>query len=393
MSAEISDASQSVRDLLLDKVAGIASLLNAQIADEESKARLSKQTYSALYDSGLFGMKLPKTLGGFEADLVTQFEVLEALAKINSSAAWCTMVGATSLGLPGAFLPEAGVAKMFAGGVVPRGAVVIMPTGKAQSVTGGYKLSGRWSFASGVEHAEWVSAHVMAVAPSGTEPTLHMFSFPASEITIHDTWHVLGLRGTGSCDISVEDLYVPEGLTWQVGVQPPQRGGPLFQLGIPAFVAYEHAAFALGVARNALDEFTQTAREKKRGYGPDASGLGDRHTVQRFIGRSDLKLRAARQLAMALNDQAMNSIESGVAINNQLNVELRSVACYCTEVGAEIVAEALRHSGAGAIYEKSNMQRYLRDINVAAQHLMVSDISYELLGKSLLGYPNVPPMG
>ena len=378
---------------MLDKVAGIASLLNAQIADEESKARLSKQTYSALYDSGLFRMKLPKTLGGFEADLVTQFEVLEALAKINSSAAWCTMVGATSLGLPGAFLPEAGVAKMFAGGVVPRGAVVIMPTGKAQSVTGGYKLSGSWSFASGVEHAEWVSAHVMAVAPSGTEPTLHMFSFPASEITIHDTWHVLGLRGTGSCDISVEDLYVPEGLTWQVGVQPPQRGGPLFQLGIPAFVAYEHAAFALGVARNALDEFTQTAREKKRGYGPDASGLGDRHTVQRFIGRSDLKLRAARQLAMALNDQAMNSIESGVAINNQLNVELRSVACYCTEVGAEIVAEALRHSGAGAIYEKSNMQRYLRDINVAAQHLMVSDISYELLGKSLLGYPNVPPMG
>ena len=90
---------------------------------------------------------------------------------------------------------------------------------------------------------------VMVQAEPNAEPALYMFSFPASEVTLHDTWQVLGLRGTGSCDISVDQLFVPEEMTWQVGVQTPQRGGALFELGIPAFVAYEHAAFALGVAR------------------------------------------------------------------------------------------------------------------------------------------------
>ncbi|MGR8950620.1 MAG: acyl-CoA dehydrogenase family protein, partial [Gammaproteobacteria bacterium] len=383
---------QSTKEFLLSQVAGIRDTLAAQITEEESCACLSKVSSDALYDAGILKMKLPKSLGGYEADLVTQFEVLESLASINSAAAWCAMVGATSLGMPGAFLPEGGVKKMFANGVAPKGAIVIMPTGKAAPVDGGYQLSGTWSFASGVHHAQWISAHVMVTKKPGTEPSLHMFSFPAAEVKIHDNWHVLGLRGTGSCDISVENLFVPADCVWEVGVQAPQRGGALYKLGIPAFVAYEHAAFAVGVARKALDSFILTARTKKRGYGPDARGLGDRHTVQRFIGRSDLALRAARQLAIELNQRAMDTVESGDIISAELATEIRAVATYCTEVSESIVNEALHHSGAGSIYEKSDMQRYLRDINVAAQHLMVSDISYELLGRYHLGETDISPM-
>ena len=392
MHSQVIDSMQSTREFLLGQVDSIHDTLAARIGEEEAAARLSKASSDALYDSGILKMKLPKILGGYEADLVTQFEVLKKLAGINSAAAWCAMVGATSLGMPGAFLPDGGVKKMFKDGVIPKGAIVIMPTGTAEPVDGGYCLNGHWSFASGVHHAEWVSAHVMVKNDAAAEPTLFMFSFPASELQIHDNWQVLGLRGTGSCDISVKDLFVPDDCVWEVGVQMPQRGGALYKLGIPAFVAYEHAAFALGVAEQALRSFTLTASNKKRGYGPDAKGLGARHTIQRFIGQSDMALRAARQLAVELNQKAMDVIETGQEISTELAIEIRAVATYCTEIGESIVGDALRHSGAGSIYEKHDMQRYLRDINVAAQHLMVSDISYELLGRYRLGDVNISPM-
>jgi alkylation response protein AidB-like acyl-CoA dehydrogenase len=382
-----------VRNKLLAAVDRIRDLLDAENEAQERNAELSRASSNALYEAGILKMKLPAVLGGFEADLVTQFEVIEALSTISPAAGWCAMVGATSIGMPGAFLSDAGIAQMFADGDVPRGAILIMPSGQATPVAGGFRLSGRWAFASGVQHAQWVAAHgLMRVTPDAP-PLLHMFVFPASSITIHDNWQVLGLRGTGSCDISVEDIFVPAELAWDVAAQPPQRGGALYRLGIPAFVAYEHAGFATGVARRALDTLTKLAIEKKRGYGPGALSLADRPAVQRLLGHSDLRLRAARALAVDLNQQAMDVVERGETPSARLALELRSSACYCTEVALDIVNQAFRYAGAGAIFESSVMQRCLRDINVAAQHLMVSEIAYELLGKTHLGFDDVQPMG
>lgn len=381
------------REALLAAVADISATLRAAIDDEERERQLARSSSDALYASGVLHMKLPAVLGGGEADLVTQFEVLEAVTRVSPAAGWCSMVGTTSVGMPGAFLPDAGVEQMFAGGRIPRGAILIMPSGRATSVDGGYRLTGRWAFASGVQHAEWVSAHGLVTPDGGGDPALHMFVFPASEMTLHDNWQVLGLRGTGSCDISVDDIFVPDALCWNVAEQPPQRGGPLYRLGIPAFVSYEHAAFACGVARAALDELTTIALKKKRGYGPGAGGLADRGVVQRLIGRGDLALQAARALAVKLNGQAMAAINRGESIDSRLALELRGSAVYCTEVATDIIGDAFRVAGAAAVYEGSAMQRYLRDINVAGQHLMVSDIAYELLGRTHLGESDVPPMG
>ena len=171
------------------------------------------------------------------------------------------------------------------------------------------------------------------------------------------------------------------------------RAGPRFRLGTPAFVAHEHAAFATGLARHALDLLTGIAITKKRGYGPDAKTLADRETLQRFIGHSELKLRSARTLAMDLNAQAMAAIECGDALEVHLAIELRGIAVYCTEVATEIVGAAFRFAGASSIYESSDMQRCLRDINVAGQHLFVSDKTYELLGRTHLGFSDVQAMG
>jgi indole-3-acetate monooxygenase len=301
------------------------------------------------------------------------------------------MVGATSIAIPGAFLSDEGAATMF-GGRMPRGAGLIMPSARAVPVEGGFRLTGRWAFASGVHHAEWVAAQALVTAGEDVPPTLHMLVFPADAVQLYDNWQVLGLRGTGSCDISVTDLFVPAVMAWNVETQLPQRGGPLYRLGIPAFVANEHAAFATGVARRALDVLTETAINKKRGYGPGAISLADRAAVQRLIGHSELRLRAARGLALDVYAQVMEMVLSGESLSPQLTLETRAVAVYCTEVAVDIISQAFRYSGAAAIYEKSVMQRCLRDISVAAQHLMVSEVAYELLGKTHLGFDGINPM-
>lgn len=393
MPPQMSPPSADTRDVLLANVAHYRDVFAGQIAEEERTGRLSRASADALYDAGVLRMKLPRELGGHEADLVTQFEVLEAIAAINPAAGWCAMVGATSLGMPGAFLPDGGIERMFKDGHIPRGAIVIMPSGTAERVDGGYRLSGRWAFASGVQHADWVSANALVRDTPDTPPRVHMFSFPATNITVHDNWQVLGLRGTGSCDISIEDEFVPEACAWDVEGQQARRGGALFRLGIPAFVACEHAAFATGLARHALDLLTTLAITKKRGYGPDAKSLADRESLQRFIGHSELKLRSARSLALDLNAEAMAAIESADTLDLSLALALRGIAVYCTEVATEIIGAAFRYAGAASIYESSDMQRCLRDINVAGQHLFVNDKTYELLGRTRLGFTDVQPMG
>ena len=380
----------ALRERMLEAVEGIGAVLEAQAAGEDAAGRLSRESSDALYDAGLLQMKLPAVLGGAEADLVTQFEVIEAVSMRNPAAGWCLMVGATSLAMPGVFLPEAGIDEMFADGRIPRGAILIMPSGRARHDGDGFVLEGRWAFASGVHHAEWIAAHALVETAEG--PLLHMFVFPAGEATLHDNWQVAGLRGTGSCDISVEDLRVPEHRCWVVPGASAQRGGSLYRIGIPGFVAYEHAAFATGTARRALDALTALAIGKKRGYGPDAETIADRAPIQRCIGRGELALAAARALAMEANAEAMRRAESGEEIDTQLSLELRGAAVYCTDVATDIVTEAFRHAGAGAIYEGSVLQACLRDINVAAQHQMVNQRAYELLGQVHLGFDDINVM-
>lgn len=380
------------RGRLLAAVADAADTLAAAAAGEEEAGRLSDASVDALYGAGVLAMKAPACLGGGEADPVTQFEVLEAVSAVNASAGWCSMVGATSLGMPGAFLPDEGVANMFGGSRLPRGAIVIMPAGVATRVDGGYRVSGRWSFASGIHHAEWITATARIVGEDGSVEIV-MLVFPAIEATLHDNWQVAGLKGTGSCDFTVEDLFVPAEMSWTVADTPPRRGGPLYTLGIPAFVANEHAAFALGVARAALDTLVETAAAKSRGYGAAASKLARRATVQRAIGHAEMALGAARAHALALNEEAWACACAGEDVPGRLSAALRASATYCTEVATEVVTTAFRYTGAGAVYAQHRLQRCLRDVNVAAQHLLVSDRSYENLGQFALGLEDADPMG
>ncbi len=380
------------RAMLLAAVERLRDVVTASAAEGERLRTLPPATVSALADSGLLGLKVPESLGGAEADPVTQLEVLEALTHIDASAGWCLMVATTAVGLPAGFLPDSAVGKILAGGRVPSAAVAIMPTGVATPVDGGYRLSGRWPFASGVRHAEWLTAGCWVRRDAQDPGERHIAVFPAAAAEIHDNWQVAGLEGTGSNDFSVTDLFVPAEFVWNPATTRPRRGGPLYRLGMPAFVAYEHVAFALGLMRRALDAAVELAGSKRRGVNSPAP-VSERATFQALLGEGEIRRRTVRAGAIELFEAAWTTVCAGNPLTRQQHAELRSIAVHATETAAEVVTGLFRSAGGGALYRTGVLQRCLRDINAAAQHIMVSDSAYERLGQILLGVPDVDPMG
>jgi alkylation response protein AidB-like acyl-CoA dehydrogenase len=378
------------RQALLDAVARVTPTLVAHATEAEKLATLPAPTVDALDEAGLFRLKLPAAVGGAEADPVTQFDVLEALARVDASAAWCTMVGATTLALPAVYLPDAPVAKIFAAGRIPRAAGVYMPIGRAVPVPGGYRVSGRWPFASGVRHSQWMSATARIVRDGIVTSERRSVVFPTASAILHDNWQVAGLQGTGSCDFSLDDLFVGEEFTWDAENAEPRRGGALYRLAMPGFVANEHAAFALGVARRALDVFVDVAKAKARGVVP--SVLAGRPAVQALVAKADLELKATRALAVELYERAWQTVCAGETTTPAMQAELRALAVHATDVALDVTTRVFRAAGGSALYLDHALQRCLRDLHAGAQHFMVSNSAYEGRGQFLLGVPTAHPM-
>ena len=379
------------RRFLLDAVESVRDVVAASADESERLGTLAPDAVVAIRDAGLFKLKLPLSLGGAEADPVTQIEVIEALAYIDASAGWCVMIGATSIGQPGAFAGDDAVAEIFADGRIPTAAGSTALRGKAIPVEGGYILSGRWPFASGVRHAEWMTAGATVQTDEDAEGVNRTLVFPVSKGHIHDNWHVTGLEGSGSNDISVSDLFVPEAFSWDPTVWESKRGGAIYRMGRPGFVANEHSGVALGIARRALDEIKVKAPATKRGNPPTAS-LADREAFRGDIASCDFRLRSARALAHEVFERAFQTACSGQVPDASAQSEMRAVSTYVTEVAVDVATTAFRYAGGSAINRSNILQRCLRNINAAAQHFMVSDTALENYGASLLEAPDVKPM-
>ena len=382
---------EAKRRALMDAVDSVRDILESGAEEGEETGTLPQASVDALYDSGLLRLKMPYVLGGAEADLVTQLDVLEAVCEIEPSAGWCLMIGAASMGGVGAFLPDDAVEEIFAGGQPPKTAGVFAPFGKAVPVDGGYLLSGRWSFASGIRHSNWISAGARVVTEDTGYPVQVRATMRTSDVKIHDNWRVMGLRGTGSCDFSVEDLFVPASFAYDVSLTEPLRGGAIYRLGRPGFVTNEHSAFALGVARRALNTVLEVGQSKTRGYN-SVNPLARRPAFQRMLSEADLRLRATRLLNVEVLEEASRAVNEGHPPSPLLQTEMRSLCSYTTDVAVDIVTQAFRFSGGAALFDDSILQRCLRDINAGAQHQMVSDAAYENHGQFMLNLPDARVM-
>ena len=383
------------RKALLNAVEEVRDICVAGAEEAENNGTLPEATVDALEQSGLLAMKLPTELGGAEADPVTQLQVIEAMTRIDPATGWVMMIGAASIASPAVFLPDEAISQMFVGGRPPRAAGALMPTGHAVPVEGGYRVSGRWSFASGIRHSQWLSAGALVVDEGGAVVERLSIVFPTKEAVIHDNWQVAGLKGTGSNDFSVSNLFVPDTFIWRRGsAQKPLRGGPLYRIGLPGFLSVEHAAFALGVGRRALEAIIDLAQSKARGFTTysNPSLLSTRLSFQLALARCDFRLRAARSLAVDIFDAAWVTVCQGGEPGPQAHAEMRSAGTFATEVAADIVTDSFRYGGGTALYSSNVLQQCLRDIQAAAQHYMVNDSAYESHGQILLGLSDVNPM-
>lgn len=371
---------------LLVVVHELAPRIRAAALQIEQGRRLLPELAVELAQQGLFRMCVPQALGGLEVDAATLVRVIEATAIADGSTGWCVMIGATS-GMTAAYLPAAAGRTMYATPTAIAGGV-FAPMGKAIQVDGGYRVSGRWSFASGCQHCDWLMGGCVIIEdgkprmlPAGV-PETRMMLFPAGAAEVHDTWDVAGLRGTGSHDIRVHDLFVPAEFSVSFTLDRPQYPGRLYAFPVFGLLALGIAGVALGIARRAIDELCGLATDKT----PTGSRrkLVDRAVVQMQVAQAEAQLRAARALVFDTIDDSWQAAATA-PLDLTARALLRLAATHATATAAQVVDLMYSAGGGSAIYAHHPLQRCLRDVHVATQHMMVAQPTYELTGRVLLG--------
>jgi alkylation response protein AidB-like acyl-CoA dehydrogenase len=366
----------------------LAAALRAHSEEIERARRLPPQVARALADAGLFRLCLPRSLGGPELPLASLVGVLEALAVGDAAAAWCAMIASTSSALAAWLEPDAARALFAAPHAVVGG--VLAPSGRARRVAGGFRASGRWSFASGCQH----STHLLGgcVVDDGTglpdgagggRPDARLLFFPAAEVEIHDTWHVAGLAGTGSHDISVRDLFVPEAHSVSLLAGAPRESGPLSRFPLFGLLAVGVASVALGIARRALDEARSLAARKTPTLAQRR--LAERGTAQAAIAEGEGWLGAGRAGLLAAIEAVWERAAAGADVDLEERARVRIAAATAVRVSARAVDLGYELGGGSSIYLACPLQRCLRDVHVVTQHAAVSGGSLELAGRVLLG--------
>ncbi|MFP6664718.1 MAG: acyl-CoA dehydrogenase family protein [Deltaproteobacteria bacterium] len=358
---------------------GFAATLRRRATEIEAAGRLPQDLASELAAAGLYRLWMPLAHGGFETPPPDAMRALEVLAAADASTAWCVFIGITST-LPLANLSDDTIREIFAKPET-RLSGVFEPAGLATPVEGGLRVSGEWSFGSGSYNADWIGAGVRIGDAENPSATSYIF-VPASDVKLLGTWDVSGLCGTGSTHFRMEDVFVPArraiGLTTAT---PPDR--PLYRFSMFTLLGMSIGAIANGLARAALDEFAHLASTKAPAGG--RRPLSQRPNVQLEIGRAETRLRAARAYFHQTLQAAWQAAVKGDPISREHCVEIRTATCNAVDAALEITQCVHRLAGSAALYRSSPLQRYLRDAQVVAQHIMARPVFYELAGSHFLG--------
>jgi alkylation response protein AidB-like acyl-CoA dehydrogenase len=351
------------------------SLLAAEEATEaERSGRLSDRFVTGLAEHGLAAMALPSEMGGPGMDPAILLRVLETLGRGDGSAGWVAMVMAVG-SIAGCYMGPDGATEVFAGGASSLTAGVFAPRGTARAVPGGYRVDGRWPFASGCLHAEWLSVGVRVEG----EDSIRFCYLPVGETEILPTWDVGGLRATGSHDLVVTDGFVPSRLTYSLDGQVNTRD-PVARLPLYGLLAAGIAAVTLGIARASIDALVELASAKT----PTGSRrlLAERPSVQERVGRAEAGWEAARGFLLG--------VASGLAAAEPTlrdRARLRLAANHAVASAVDVVDAMYAAAGGTSVYNSSPLQRYFRDIHTATQHMMVAQPIWELAGRVLMRLP------
>jgi 3-hydroxy-9,10-secoandrosta-1,3,5(10)-triene-9,17-dione monooxygenase len=378
---------------LLARAEALIPVLRERAERAEELRRLPDETIADLHSSGLFRMLQPARVGGSELPYRALFELSAVIGRGCGSTAWVLANLAAHHWMLGMWHPEA---QDEIWGESPDnliGSALIFPRGRARRVPGGYRLTGRWPFSSGIDAAHWamIGAFVIDEETGQSEP--RVFLLPASDYTIIDTWQVIGLSATGSKDVEVSDVFVPayRTLAAERMTGGPNRGsgvnpGTLYQLPAISLFGFAIAGVSLGIARSAIQHFAETTRTRLSVY--TGRNLADFRNLQVHLAEAAASADAAEAIALRDCDEATRITEAGVVPSLEHKARYRRDGAFAATLCTRAVDILFSASGGSAIYAQNPIQRAFRDVHAANAHYTLTwDVNGAIYGRVALGLP------
>jgi alkylation response protein AidB-like acyl-CoA dehydrogenase len=362
---------------LAERAKAVAALADTHAAQGDQQGYLAQPVVDALHREGLLGMWTPRSIrGGYELDPTSSLQVLETVASGDPSAAWVLMASALAIGTGAAYLAENAVAELFSGDRLPVIAGQGTRPGTAVRQDGGFRLSGSWGFASGIKHATHI--HTLAIVEGTGEPRI--FVLPVGQAQLIDNWDVLGLRGTGSIDYTIDNVFVPEGYSHFAITDVPQRGGSLYTVGIVGFAVMCHSGWACGLGRRMLDELAARVRG---GVGRTGSLASSDAFLERFA-KAEATYRAARALVYETWHEVAATLERGDPPDRRQHTLLRLSMAHVTWACHDVAEFAYTAAGTLAL-RAGTLQRLFRDMHAGTQHVVAAPFVFRNAGAELAG--------
>ncbi|WP_217914720.1 acyl-CoA dehydrogenase family protein [Miltoncostaea marina] len=366
---------------VLAEVRRLAPAIGRRAGEVEAGRRVPRDLLDGLAAAGVFRLLRPAGHGGLAADLPGALRVYEELARADASVGWIAALGSASWrDLAG--LPRTGFDELFAGAPDAITAGVFSPTGAIGPADGGYRVSGRWSFASGCEHADWVYGNCVEGVRDGV-PRLRIAVFDPRDVVVEDTWRASGLCGTASHHFHVDDVFVPSERTLDPMGDAPSVDAPVVRVPPPALFALAIASVAIGCAQGALDDILALAAHKVPllRHRPLAADP----TFQHDLAAADTELAAARALVGGSAAVAQAAADARREPTPRERARVRAAAAWAAARAADVTRCAYRAGGGGAVLAASPLQRRLRDVDAMGQHFLVRRDTMTTAGALLAG--------
>lgn len=369
-------AARSIEQLV-DEISALHSQFDATAAESEELGDAPQALVDLMRQIRVPMIKAPLEVGGDRLLLADQCRYFTALSYSNPTAAWTGFNHAGAAAAAGSRLSDDGIDLLFGSDPSPFLAAVAIPTGTFTRVDGGVLMNGTWNYASGVRHADWA---MLTAIEAVEQPSVTLAVIRTADATVHGDWNVMALKGTGSVSITAKDVFVPTALTVDP-MGPPKRGGAIYGLNYPIFVAGENLGFTFGVCNRFIDELVVYARGKSRGFD---GRLADRGAFQYELGKSSQQLQAVQAHALATLATVDDAMENGKEFTARGEAAVAAMTAYCTETAVSAVSRLMSFAGAGALFNSSPLQRCFRDAQGSAQHLVASNQSLDRYGAVLL---------
>ena len=376
---------------LIEAARCITPVIRKHSDEAERQRRLSPPVLAALHDAGLLRMCTPRSLGGLEVDPLTRALVIEEIAGHDTAAGW-TLANPLDWAYLCARLPDAGAEEIYS-----RGANVVIAAqfGRPMQATpaqGGYRITGRAPFVSNCHDANWIAttAAVMAGDPSQAAgaPEVVMAYLPRESCQVIDTWHVMGMRGTGSHDVAVTDVFVPTARTFPLMPEftpGSHYHGPLYRFPLIGIVASNLPPLLLAVARRAIEEVSALAQGKV----PVAAStvLRERASAQARLAQAEALVRAGRVFLYDTLRETWEATVAGEALSLRHKADVLLAMTHAVQSAVQAVELMYRMAGTSGVYTRSPLERSFRDVQVLRHHAFGAETRYETVGQVYLGLP------